>query len=87
MTKLDKVDPALSAPNSTLRNIKATVNKADIDKVLSSDIPLESKRSQLQGLLNLLDGKDQEALVQHAKSALEKVMSEVDDPIIPQITS
>ena len=87
MTKLDKVDPALSAPEPTLRDIEETVKKVDIDTVLSSDIPLEAKRSQLQGLINLLDGKDQEALIQHAKSGLEQVVSDIDEPIIPQITS
>ncbi len=87
MTKLDKLDSELSASQSTLSEIKATISKPDIDAVLAADIPLESKRSQLQGLIALLDGKDCEALLQHAKNSMLQVESEIDEPIIPQITS
>ena len=87
MSNLDKIDADLSAPDSTLEDVVKTVSAADIDKVLASDIPMESKRSQLSGLITLLEDTDREELLAQAKTALSQVEDHIDDPIIPQITS
>ena len=87
MSDLDKIDADLSAPESTLKKVVKTVSAADIDTVLASDIPLESKRSQLTGLIALLEDTDRGELLAQAKTALSQIEYHIDDPLIPQITS
>ena len=85
MSKLDKVDADLSAPEPTLEKIVKTVTRADVDAVLSADIPLEAKQSQLTGLIALLKETDRDDLLLRAEAGLAKLENQEDDPLIPQI--
>lgn len=87
MSKLDKLDTELSAPEATLNKVAETVSAADINQLLASDIPFESKASQLSGLIALLEETNQAELMAQAKSALRQVENNMSDPLIPQITS
>lgn len=87
MSKLDKIDADLSAAESTLKKVVESVSVGDINQVLASDIPFESKTSQLSGLISLLEETDRAELLAQAKTALKQVEGHMDDPLIPQVTS
>lgn len=87
MNKLDFLDGELSAPDRDLEHIAETVKQSDVDALIASDIPLESKKSQLLGLVKLLKDTDRDKVFSHAKAALNEVEAEITDPIVPQITS
>lgn len=87
MNKLDLLDEDLSASDQDLSLIADTVKPSDIDAVIVSDIPWESKKSQLSGLVALLKETGRDDVLSHAKAALSKTKAQISDPIIPQITS
>ena len=86
-SRLDCFDEELTAPREELNRIARDISIADIQKVASGELPLETKRTQLTGLVEILQGTGRDDIRAYAQGILKLIEADGPDFEIPQITS